>query len=56
MALKNSSGDCFEIMIKMLMLDPCEINYMKDIKNYIIKLLSYDSEVIRTFLQTRFHK
>jgi len=56
MALKNSSGECFESMIQILMLDPCEVNYMRNIKQYIIKLLSYDSDVIRDFLQTRCHK
>jgi len=50
MALKGSYGECFELMAQMLMLDPCGINYMKHIKDYIIKLLSYDSDIIRNFL------
>ena len=53
MALKGSYGECFELMIQMLMLDPCGINYMSHIKPYIIKLLSYDSDIIRDFLQSR---
>jgi hypothetical protein len=55
MALKGSAGECFEIMIQVLMLDICEINYMRHIKQYIIKLLSYDSEIVRQFLATRCH-
>jgi hypothetical protein len=51
MALKGSYGECFELMAQMLMLDPCGINYMRHIKHYIIKLLSYDSDIIRKFLQ-----
>ena len=53
MALKGSYGECFELMVQMLMLDPCGINYMRHIKHYIIKLLSYDSNVIRNFLQSK---
>jgi hypothetical protein len=37
----------------MLMLDPCGINYMRHIKPYIIKLLSYDSDIVRNFLQSK---
>jgi hypothetical protein len=53
MALKGSYGECFELMIKMLMLDSCGINYMRHVKPYIIKLLSYDSDIIRNFLKFR---
>jgi len=51
MVLKGSYGECFELMVDMLMLDPCGINYMRHIKPYIIKLLSYDSDIVRKFLQ-----
>jgi hypothetical protein len=40
-------------MVQMLMLDPCGINYIKHIKPYIIKLLSYDSDIVRNFLQSK---
>jgi hypothetical protein len=53
MVLKGSYGECFELMVQMLMLDPCGINYMRHIKPYIIKLLSYDSDIVRNFLQSK---
>ena len=37
----------------MLMLDPYEVNYMRLIKPYIIKFLSYESDIIRNFLQSK---
>ena len=40
-------------MVQMLMLDPCGINFMRHIKPYIIKLLSYDSDIVRNFLQSK---
>jgi hypothetical protein len=53
MVLKGSHGECFELMVQMLMLDPCGINYMRHIKPCIIKLLSYDSDIVRNFLQSK---
>jgi hypothetical protein len=53
MVLKGSYGESFELMVQMLMLDQCGINYMRHIKPYIIKLLSYDSETVRKFLQSK---
>jgi hypothetical protein len=53
MALKGSYGECFELMVEMLMLHECGINYMTHIKPYIIKLLSYESDIVRNFLQSK---
>ena len=55
-ALYNNFFQSFELYIEMLMLDTLETPYMMSIKKNLIKLLSYDSELVHRFLQTRCQK
>ena len=56
MALKNNCWESFEFMLKILMLDPCEINYMNYIKKNLINLLSYESDIAYEFLTKRCYR